>query len=193
MSTRTLLRIAATVSVPATLLLSGCGGSPQKVDTPPATSASPSASASPSSVTGPSKEPTSAEPTSEAPSTPQFGETYSWDDGLEMTVSKPTAYKPSPSAAGTDRFKNFLMFQITIKNGSKEKFEPGPTTISVSSGDEEGQEVFDYDKGIESAPSTSVRPGRSTKWKVAFAVKDPKDLTMDAAPDFTREPITFTS
>lgn len=159
----------------------------------PAASASTSASASPSSETEPSEEATSAEPTSEAPSTPQFGETYSWDDGLEMTVSKPTAYKPSDSAAGTEKFKNFLVFQVTIKNGSKEKFEPGLATISVSSGDEEGQEVFDSAKGIESAPSTSVQPGRSAKWKVVFAVKDPKDLTMDAAPDFTRESITFTS
>lgn len=40
---------------------------------------------------------------------------------------------------------------------------------------------------------TKLLDGREAKFKIGFAVSDPKDLVLEASPDFMSEPVIFTN
>ena len=132
--------------------------------------------------------------TSSGSDTAKFGgEGYTWTDGLSVKVSKPAAFKPSDTAAGTDQFKNFVAMTVTIKNGSKKNYDPSQFYMTVSSGDQEAEQVYDSGQGISGTPSTTVLPGRSVTFKQAFGVKDPKDIVAEVRPGFDYDSAIFTS
>lgn len=90
-------------------------------------------------------------------------------------------------------FKLFLVFQITVINGTKDTFNPGVMQTSLQSGDVAGSDVIDMGNGIGMPPQTLLLPGRSVTYKVAFGVKDAKNLVLQVTPDFQSKPALFTS
>ena len=139
---------------------------------------------------GDSESDESAEP--EGPD-PTFGQAYTFDDGLSVTVGKPKKFKPSPysSLTNVNDWPAYRSFQVVVVNGTKKKFDASMFTVTVQSKDEEGEEVFDSEKGIEGAPQTTLLPGRQSKFKIVWGVKDPNDLVMDVDVDFEHESITY--
>ncbi|KJK12683.1 hypothetical protein UB45_07540 [Terrabacter sp. 28] len=136
-----------------------------------------------------------AEETPEEPAAPEsirFGQTWEWEDGVTVTVSKPEKFKPSYTAMGGDGFKTHVRFTITLKNGSKEKLELFGTPTIVS-GDTEGEAVFDTAKGLNGPPDSKVQPGRTVKFKVGYGVTNTTDLVLEYAPTFSHDDATFTS
>ena len=132
--------------------------------------------------------------TSAGSDTAKFGgDGFTWSDGLSVKVSKPAAFTPSDTAAGSDQFKNFVVMTVTLKNGSKAKYDPSLFYMTVSSGDQEADQVFDSANGISGSPSTSVLPGRSVTFKQAFGVKDPKDIIAEVSPGFDYDAAIFTT
>ncbi|GAA1993520.1 hypothetical protein GCM10009817_39780 [Terrabacter lapilli] len=134
----------------------------------------------------------------DAPAAPEkadtalFGSTYTWDDGMQVTVSKPQNFKPSQYAAVMGKQTKFVLFTITVKNGSKQKIDlVGSATAQSGSG--EASPVFDSGKGVESAPMTPLLPGRKVSYNAAFGVDDPKDIVLQYGPDFSHENAIFTS
>jgi hypothetical protein len=206
MSRRLLVSLSAGL-----LLLSGCGS--QVSGSSATASSTPSASESPELPTAedcsdpdvyaewteycanvgedsatPSEEP----PT--APANPTFGETYTYENGLAVTVSPPQPYAPSDSAAvGDPAPPNFVAFDITVTNGTQANYDPAMFTATMQSGSTEGQQVFDSANGIGGTPTTTLLPGRESQFRMAFGATDPNDLVLEVAPGFEYESAIFTS
>ncbi len=112
----------------------------------------------------------------------RFGETFTYDDGLEVTIGTLAAYEPSEYAwAEGDRF---VVFTVTIVNGTGEVFDPSGFSTTASSGGREADEVYDSENGLEGSPMTSIQPGKSVSFEVAYGVSDASDLTLDVSPDW---------
>lgn len=173
------------LSLPALLiawLCSACfttGGSPD--DNPPAGDNRPA-----------STEPTdSGEPEQE---TLAFGKSYTWDDGVSVTVGKPKKFEPSEYASA-EKAKGYLKFTVTVVNESNKSLDLGLTYITVQSSNKEAEPVFDSVNGLGSTPDTKVLKGRESEFGVGFGVADPKDVVMELAlqDDFERPSLLYTT
>ena len=176
MQERTQPRIAAAAATLLLVLLAGCGGTTGTVAT--------SAAAGSNADTTASSQPTDAASTPADSGTLAFGQTYKWDDGLQVTITKPATYKPSKWAVTSGKEKNNLVVTVTLVNGTGAKFDPSMFHLSAQSGDADAEGVYDSGKGVGSSPETKLLPGRQAKWKAAFNVKNPKDLVLEVARDF---------
>lgn len=123
----------------------------------------------------------------------KFGDNFKYADGLQVSVAIPVPFTPSESSAITTKSPDYFSFEITIKNGTGRAFDPSAVQSSLQSGDQESGSVFDSANGIGSPPSTSLLPGRSVKFKVAFGVGTPKDLVFQVTPSFNYDPAIFTT
>lgn len=79
-------------------------------------------------------------------------------DWVELGHLVPNAY--SSSAAGGESAPQFVVFTVTVVNGSTEKLCPAMFTADLQSGNREADKVYDSANGI-GAPTTVVLPGRS--------------------------------
>lgn len=111
-----------------------------------------------------------AEATTEAATNPVFGDSYAWDDGLKITVSAPTEVAPSKYAAGVTAGWTNLAWTITIENGTSENYDPSMIYITVAAGGQEGTEIYDTD--WTGAPTSTILPGNTLSWAVAYSVAD---------------------
>lgn len=125
-------------------------------------------------------------------SNPTFGDTYTWPDGLAVTISAPEVVEPSEAAAGTVDGQENLSFTITVTNGTGEDIESSMIMLTVVSGGHEASEIFDTDWEY---PTSTILPGKDLTWKVAYSVADPSDLqiTVDNVIDFGSPKVHFTS
>ncbi|MGW7417375.1 DUF4190 domain-containing protein [Streptomyces sp. NPDC054863] len=103
-----------------------------------------------------------------------FGSTYTYKNGVSITVGKPVPYTASSTAAGHTRgYKSFTV-KITLKNGSKEKFDSLYAIPRFKDADDaEVQKIFDGD--VPSSFRGALHPGRSKTGTYAF------DLPPEAA------------
>lgn len=127
---------------------------------------------------------------------PTFGDTFTYDDGLSVTISQPEEFNPSETAFGGEEFDTHLQFEVTIGNETGEDYSPDLSHISASSGGQEGDSVFDSAQGLDSPPSTTLLDGQSTSYTVGFGVADADDLTVEySSIDFEtlRDSIIFVS
>lgn len=176
-------RILALISVPLVVLaLSGCLRLPNGADpNPPAGDNRPSDSAT---------DDTADEAPDDGPAS--FGDTYTWTDGVSITVSAPEAFTPSEYAS-FDEAPSYLKFTITLVNDSDEPVSAALVYPSLQSGNTEASTVFDSDQGLSGPPSTDVLPGRETQWAVGFGVSDPTDLVLEISPGFAYDSAYFTN
>ena len=209
-------RISLTVVATATVLLvAGCGSTsgtvtssaPQGINAsaslsavarpatasttqPPITSTSAANSAEPASSD--SANATTTDSASESGEL-KFGSTYTWDDGLSVTVSKGVPFKPSQYAAVGKKAAAYLKYTITIVNKTGKPYDPALFTTSVQSGDKEAEKVYDSEGNLGLPPSTKVLNGRQSTFTVGFGVSDPKDIVMEVSPGFDYESILYSS
>ena len=128
----------------------------------------------------------------EDPESFTFGEVATLEDGSTLTVGEPVPMKRADVAAGGEDFDEFVKFQLTYTNNSDEPYDPSGTTTSLSSGDREGDEVFQ--PGL-SYPESKVRPGRKITWRIGYGVDQPEDLQLTVSLGFLNgyDDVTFTS
>lgn len=129
--------------------------------------------------------------------TAKFGQTYTWNDGLSITVSAPQPYTPSTYAAGTVSGEQNIVFTYTIKNGTKDTFDPTLAEANLNSGGVAASGITDIGGAngnvTGAAPQGKLLPGQSVSWKDAWAVKDPNDLTLTfTLNDFLHTDAIFT-
>lgn len=179
----------------AAILATGCtsvaatpaDSAPAGVNQPAATSAAskhqPATSAAATSAT-------SSAPANNGTAT--FGQAFSWEDGLSLSVGKPSTYKPSEWAIGTDKFKHYVVFDVRVVNKTGKPWDPSLITESIQSSNQEGEQIYDTGT-LGDEPSTTLLNGREVKFRIAFAVPDPKDLVLEISPDFDHDPAIFTS
>ena len=116
------------------------------------------------------------------PDTVKLGQTAKFPDGIEVGVSAPTEFTPSETASGGTLAHN-IVWTVTVTNNSDKPFDPSLIYVTVSSGGQEGQGVFDTEAGLNGAATTTILPGKSTSWKDGWNVADPSDLTVEVNPN----------
>jgi hypothetical protein len=92
--------------------------------------------------------PASTEPADSGEPQPEaleFGKSYTWDDGVTLTVGKPKKFKPSEYAAA-EKAKGYLKFTVTIVNKSDKPLDLGLTYITVQSSK---KQLFDSENDLE--------------------------------------------
>jgi hypothetical protein len=92
-----------------------------------------------------------------------FGKSYTWDDGIRVTVGKPKRLKPSRFAVG-DKAKRYVRFTVTVVNKSDNPLIWGLTYIGVQSSNEEAHHLFDSLSGLRGPPDTKVLKGRKSEF-----------------------------
>lgn len=123
----------------------------------------------------------------------KFGETWAFEDGLQVTVSKPETFKPDEWSMGGEGYDHAVRFTVTIVNKTGENFDPTMFHATVQSGDREGDQIFDSANGLEGAPSTVILDGRETTFDIGFGVDDPKDIVMELTVSWDHDEAIFTS
>ncbi|BAK36877.1 hypothetical protein MLP_38630 [Microlunatus phosphovorus NM-1] len=123
-----------------------------------------------------------------------FGKSYTWDDGLTITIGKPSKFKPSDYAE-VDGAKAYRRFTITVVNKTSGPIDLAVTYITMQSNNKEAEQVFDSEKGLEGSPSTKLLKGRESEWDIGFGVANPDDMVMEIAinDNFERPSIIYTT
>jgi len=109
-----------------------------------------------------------------------FGKSYTWDDGVTLTVSKGKNFKPSDYSAveGANAYRRYT---ITVVNKSTKPLDLNLTYITVQSNNKEAEQVFDSANDLEGSPSTKLLKGRESEWNVGFGVANSDDVVMEIA------------
>jgi hypothetical protein len=161
-------------------LCSACGASTggSADDNPPAVVTPPPSSQPTVQTPPPSSQPTAGGVPE--PETLEFGKSYTWDDGVRVTVGKPTKFEPSAYAV-VEKSKRYLKFTVTVVNKSDKPIDLSLTYISVQSNNEPAHDLFDSGSGLRGPPTTKVLKGRESQFEVGFGVADPNDVVMEIA------------
>lgn len=174
---------AATIAVAAVLAVTGCapttGG-----DRATETSGSNAQSA-------PAAKPPKPKPEPPTPGELAFGDSFEWQDGLQVTVSRPREFQPARWAA-FDKGPAYVRFTVKVVNGTKRPYDPSSNWYgTVQSGNREASTIFDTDHGLDGAPMTSILPGREGVWDEGYTVLDPTDLVYEVAPSWDHQTVFF--
>ena len=114
----------------------------------------------------------------EATDEAKFGDTYRFEDGLQITIGKPTApvfeNKYEEERAGN----NVVAIAVTIKNDTGESFEPNKMSMKMVS---DGVEASTFYGSNYRYPSATVRAGKTFKFNQAFEVENKKDLELEVS------------
>ncbi|MFI8503294.1 DUF4352 domain-containing protein [Streptomyces sp. NPDC085524] len=112
-----------------------------------------------------------------------FGETFTYDNGLKVSLSAPKEYEPKGVVA-RERSENAIQITLTITNGSTEPYEVLFAMPNVR--DEQGmtaETVYDGSGGVPKLIKGAIMPGQSAGGVVAFELpKGTKNITADISP-----------
>lgn len=127
--------------------------------------------------------PPAAEAGSELPENVyRFGKTIRFDNGVTLAVGRPTAFHPQyPEFVSAGNRRHFVKFRVTLTNTTSEVLDPSLTTGAVTSGETEGESV--YEDGLD-APDEKILPGKSRTWWMGYGVADPTRLTLTVSVGF---------
>ncbi len=193
----------------AVAVLAGCTSTPgqQATGTPPTGENRPPSSTSPPASPAPEST-ADSDPTEEEVGDPpvddiepvepaedpelRFGQSFSYEDGLTVTVGAPQPFRPSESAA-FDKAPAYRSFSITIVNKTGRRFDAASFRTTVQSSNEEAESIYDTARGIEGSPSTTLLNGREAKFRIAYSLQDPKDIVMEVNPSFDHEAVVYTT
>lgn len=192
-------KIMGTLAVSSlALALAACGAQTSGAESAATNAAgtnAPSATAAPAAAAEETEEASATESASASPTEepmPQFGESYTWEDGITIKIGQPKAYKPSQSAAVTGD-GDAIAFNVTIVNGTGKRFDPAMFNATMQSSNVEADQIYDSAKKLEGAPSTTILPKRESSFQLGFTVADKKDLVLEVAPSWDHESVIFTN
>ena len=118
----------------------------------------------------------------------KMGESFTYSDGLQVTLSKPT-----PTTTGEWDFPSSspaLSFTVTIYNGTQSKYDPSMGFSTAQIGNTEAEEA--YGDGYGGTPDTVILPGREVTYKAVFVGTDTTNVVVEIAPDWDRGSLVFT-
>lgn len=152
-------------------------------------------------VEEPTETPTPVAEETEVPEVPldlKFGETQVYDDGVELTVSKPERLeRPYPDSTWEEEAKygsgipeGTVPIKIAVKvfNGGAETIDPSFTSGTVLAGDQQLDDQCFLECNIN---LTQLRPGRSVKATWTYFMPKGAALTVEVAPTFEHEPALY--
>jgi hypothetical protein len=139
--------------------------------------------------------PTAAASAPAASHTVGFGQTYTYKDGLAVTIAHPEAYTPSTySSPSRSEIERAVVVSITVQNGSNAPFDlstawSGPDASFAGGA---AQKIYDSNQ-LPSFESPTVLPGKSYTYKRAFAVGSaPGELQVEWKREIFSDPVIFT-
>jgi Domain of unknown function (DUF4352) len=149
------------------------------------TTGSPGNAAAPGS-TGASASGVAAKPkAAKKRSTATFGGTYTYTDGLAVTVSKVGGYTPSAYAAGTHPGDPAVVLTVKVTNGTKKAFDTSLLGVNTKAGTDGAAADAIFDDSMGGGFSGTIVPGSSATAKFAFDI--PKGargaLDIEVQPD----------
>jgi hypothetical protein len=182
------LKLAA-LTLAATVALAGCASTIKTTNKPSV--AAPSQGVNHPSDTATSDTPTpTPSPTQAGPK--KFGQRYTYDNGLVVTVAAPVAFTPGEYAS-KDPAAAYVILQFTVINGTGKNYDPSVFQATVQSANVEASTVYDTEANLGGSPQTMILPRRESTFKMAFGVRNPKDLVVQVTPSFDYDPAIFTS
>lgn len=136
------------------------------------------------------------EPPALDPMIKKFGEVFSYENGVSISVSEGSPFTPTMYAAGVIPGQPALLFKIVVTNGTAAAIDPY-TMETVASAGTESSAIFDMgntDYGnVGETPMTSILPGQTIEWLVGYSVADPANLTFEVSPGFEYEQVVYTN
>ena len=182
--------IVTIVGATAALSLTACGLAPEQESAAPPSSSSSEVTPEPwTEEATPDEVP---EPSSEADSmVVGLGDTFTWEDGTTALIEAPQPFQKSEWAAGGEGYSNTISFKVTVTNGSDVPLDASFTSPNVTSGEREGDEIFDDEVG--GGPTSDILPGRTVTFTVAYGVDDPADIVAEFAPTWDHQAAYWTT
>jgi hypothetical protein len=126
-----------------------------------------------------------------APVNPKFGETYTWEDGFQVTIGAPVAFTPSEYSMFDEAAAAHVVFDVTVVNGTAANWEPIFTT-TAQSGNIEAEQIYDSENDVNGGLDTTLLPGREAVFKIGYSVANPADIVLEVSPDFEHENVIYT-
>lgn len=129
---------------------------------------------------------------SEGDGNPEVGDTWTWEDGLSVTLADVRPFEPSyPDVTSYDQH---IVLDVTIENSTGENFDPNRLYMTASSGGQEAEAAYDSAQGLNGRPSTTLLDGQDVTFAFGYGVEDPENLTVemrDTDWEANREPVIF--
>ncbi|UZN03546.1 hypothetical protein [Cellulomonas sp. S1-8] len=111
-----------------------------------------------------------------------FGQEYTYGDGLEVAINLPQGYEPSSNATGVESGVPTKV-QVVLTNRTTEPFRPNTLQVYATAAGQEAPAVWDPDQGVGlTGPDVSVPAGSTIQFNMAFAPVDPLDLRLEITP-----------
>lgn len=124
-----------------------------------------------------------------------FGQTWGTSDQIRVTLGAPSAYTPSASAftpGGSAGRAVALDVTIAVPTSLGKAFPAMLLTVQATAGSAQAQKIEDVGNNVGS-PTSSVLPGKSLSWKLAFAVPSgPNDFTVQVSTAIGGQDVYFT-
>ena len=92
-----------------------------------------------------------------------YGQTYQYNDGLRVTVSKPKDYPKDPTVKMSKKYYKY--FSVTVKNTVRKSYETNYFDVNSVAGDSYGEYTATEGNGFPTAP---LAKGESLTFTVAF-------------------------
>jgi hypothetical protein len=146
------------------IIIAAAGSSKKDgTDTPAALQTTPAAS-----TTAPPK--ATPTPVKKKPTTARYGDTYTYTDGLAISVSKVSRYTPSQYAAGTHPGDEAIVLTVKITNGTGKPFDTNLVGVNAKAGADGAatEPIFDDTSGV--GFSGTIVPGSVASARFAFDV-----------------------
>ncbi|MFD4914097.1 hypothetical protein ACFWNR_12830 [Streptomyces virginiae] len=119
-----------------------------------------------------------------------FGETFTYPNGITVSLSVPTKYKPKDTYA-RERVKNAVELTVTITNNSNVPFDVLLASPNVR--DDQGMPAESvYDGNMPKSIRGSLLPGETASGVEAFEVPEgTRSITADVRPGTLRESVKY--
>jgi hypothetical protein len=118
-----------------------------------------------------------------------FGKALTYEDGVEVTVGKPAAYKPDEFSSGYTKGDVAVQVKVTIVNHTKKSLDV-TLALPTAKGADGAEAEMVFDGQYATKPFTGkVPPGKKTVTQFAFSLSPAaaKELQVEISPDIDHD------